>query len=85
MIYDLNLKQITYLISRKRNEPISRAINTQRLRGITIYGGICQVTGTFIWVLHHGTNVEGWKLFLTELKRHADEHYVTGSRIIVTD
>ena len=52
-----------------------RAINSQRLRGITIYGGINAVTAQFVWVLHHGTNAEGWKLFLTELKRHADEHY----------
>ncbi len=60
-------------------------MNSQRLSSVTVFGGINNVTGAFVWTLNAGTTQEGWKEFLRELREYEDSHYVLSVPVLICD
>ena len=50
-------------------QPIRRRVNTQRLNNVTIYGSVSNFLPKLQFMLHKGTNVEGWKKYLLSLTK----------------
>ena len=68
-----------------KTNPFVHKINSSRVGNVTLYGACSNVLPRLIFKTAHGTNVEGWKVFLNELKQQLNDLYIKDPVTLVID
>ena len=61
----------------KPDQPIKRAMNTQRGTNVTVYGAICNYSPEILYMLGESTNQYDFEAFLLKIKAFHESQYLS--------